>query len=75
MKHDETEVEGLIHHFDYDPIKDDPELDEDGAPLFGWYWQLAEKESKKHLCGLYGPYETQEEAESACEDAWAKSDY
>ncbi len=71
----EVEIEGLIHHFDYDPIINEPELDEDGDPRFGWYWQIVEKESRKTLCGLYGPYETREEAESACKVAWDNNDY
>lgn len=49
------------------------ELDDDGDPMLGFYWQIMD--GRQPVSHQMGPYMTALEAESACKRAWERQDY
>ena len=63
-----------IHHFNYDPASGDACYDEEGEPMFGYYYEIVDGDGRA-LSPLMGPYNDKDEVEAACNKAWDTDNY
>ena len=67
-------VHASIHHYFPHPETGHIDYDEEGDPIMGWYFQVIDNNGLP-LTHLIGPYGSSDEAEEACEKAWATGDW
>ena len=61
-----------IHHFDFKLGAVDAIYDEDGDPMFGYYYEIVNEDGSR-LSGFMGPYGDKAEAEAACAKEWERN--
>lgn len=67
-------VTANIHHFFPHPETGVLNCDEDGDVYLGFYFQITDLNGEP-ISHLMGPYNSAEEAETACKLAWETDDY